>query len=67
MNTSQQWTVDACEDANGFSTLRAEVARLRSALGALATVYGPLSSSMQIGSERRLLWDAAFKALERRP
>ena len=47
--------------------LRAEVERLRSALQALATVYGPLSSSMKIGSERRMLWDAAFKALERRP
>ena len=22
MNKAQQWTVDACEDANGFSTLR---------------------------------------------
>ena len=47
--------------------LRAEVERLRSALQALATVYGPLSSSMKIGSERRMLWDAAFKELERRP
>ena len=47
--------------------LCAEVQSLREALQALAKVYGPLSSSMKIGSERRMLWDAAFKALGSRP
>lgn len=47
--------------------LRAENAELREAFGALAKVYGPISASMRIGSERRLLWDAAFALLAKVP
>ena len=36
---------------------------LVAALRGLNVVYGPLASSMKIGSERRLLWERAFAIL----
>lgn len=43
--------------------LAARCEKLEKCLRDLAAVYGPLSSSMAIGSERRTLWDSAFAAL----